>query len=107
MTRNVIPFALALAFVVAPVAPAQDSPASIYKASCAPCHGVNGDANTPAGKKYKATAFNSSGALKASDTELLKITRNGKGQMPPWSDVLSDGQLKSVIEYIRTFQKKS
>jgi mono/diheme cytochrome c family protein len=106
MTRNVIPFALLLAFAVAPLASAQNSPADLYKASCAPCHGANGDANTPAGRKYKATVFNTTKGLKESDTELLKITRNGKGQMPPWSDVLTDAQLKSIIDYIRAFQKK-
>jgi cytochrome c5 len=106
MTRKVIPIALILAFAAAPLASAQDSPVSIYQATCAPCHGVNGDANTPAGKKYHATVFNTAAGLKESDSELLKIARKGKGQMPPWSDVLTDAQLKSVIEYIRTFQKK-
>lgn len=106
MSKHIPPIALLLALVLAPTAFAQDSPADLYKASCAPCHGANGDANTPAGRKYKATSFTSAAGLKHSDAELLQITRKGKGQMPPWSDVLTDAQLKSVITYIRMFQKK-
>lgn len=106
MNRKIIPVALVLSLTVVPAMVAQDSPSAVYKANCAPCHGVNGDANTPAGKKYHATSFNSATALKKSDAELLTITRNGKGQMPPWADVLSDAQLKGVIGYIRAFQKK-
>jgi len=100
--------ALALLILCAslPVVHAEESGGTLYKMNCAPCHGVSGDANTPAGKKFNATVFNTAEGLQKSDEELLMVTRTGKGQMPSWSDVLTDTELKSVIAYIRTFQKK-
>ncbi len=98
-------FRIALILALPVSAIAQDSAADLYKTNCAPCHGVSGDANTPAGKNFKATAFTTDAGQKKSDKELLAIARNGKGQMPPWADVLTDTQLKGVIEYIRTLHK--
>lgn len=85
---------------------AQDSAADVYKTNCAPCHGVTGDANTPAGKNFKATVFNTADGLKKSDADLVKFTKVGKDNMPAWADVLTDKQIKDVIAYIRTLSKK-
>ena len=81
--------------------------ASLYKAKCAACHGPVGDANTPAGKALKVASFTSEAALKETDADLLAIAKNGKGKMPAWHDKLSEDQLKDLVAYIRTLQKKS
>jgi cytochrome c6 len=81
--------------------------AAVYKSSCAPCHGVAGDANTAAGKNFNVPSFSSDAVLKQSDDDLLAVTKNGKGKMPAWHDKLSDGQLKDLVAYIHTLQKKS
>lgn len=86
-------------------ASAQDT-ASVYKANCAPCHGAAGDANTPAGKNFKVPSFSSDSVLKQPDASLLEVTKNGKGKMPAWHDKLSDDQLKELITFIHTLQKK-
>ena len=85
---------------------AQDAGANTYKAKCAMCHGVDGLGNTPAGKAMKAASFSSADAIKMSDADLIKITTDGKGKMPAQKGVLSDDQIKDVIAYIRTLQKK-
>ena len=85
---------------------AQDPGASVYKSSCAQCHGAAGDANTPAGKVFNAPSFSSAAVLKESDEHLLAIAKKGKGSMPAWSDVLSEKELKDVIAFIHTLQKK-
>ena len=90
----------------ATVACAQSSGADLYKANCILCHGENGEADTPAGKTFKAASFNASDGLKKTDSELAAIIKNGKDKMPPWSDVLTDEQVKDVIAYIRTLKKK-
>lgn len=84
---------------------AQDSGADLYKANCTPCHGPAGDANTPAGKTFKAASFSSPDIVKKEDAELLAFAKKGKGQMPSWNGVLTDDQLMKVIAYIRTLQK--
>jgi cytochrome c6 len=84
-----------------------DSPAAgVYKTKCAMCHGAVGDASTPAGKALKVPSFTSEEALKETDANLLTIAKNGKGKMPAWHDKLSEDQLKDLISFIRTMQKK-
>ena len=80
--------------------------ASVYKAKCASCHGPAGDASTPAGKALKVPSFSSEAVLKDTDANMLAIATNGKGKMPAWHDKLSQGQLKDLIAFIHTMQKK-
>lgn len=85
---------------------AQKSGETVYKQKCAMCHGPDGQANTPAGKMMKAIPFKSPELVKKSDAALIAATKNGKGKMPEFGTKLSNSQIKEVIEYIRTLQKK-
>ncbi len=80
--------------------------ASVYKAKCAACHGPVGDASSPAGKALKVPSFSSDAVMKESDADMLTVTKAGKGKMPAWQGKLSDDQLKELIAYIHTLQKK-
>jgi cytochrome c6 len=89
------------------VASACAEPASsVYKAKCAACHGAVGDASTPAGKALKVPSFTSESVLKETDANMLSIAMYGKGKMPAWNDKLSADQLRALIAFIHTFQKK-
>ncbi|WP_420238997.1 c-type cytochrome [Telmatobacter bradus] len=81
---------------------AQSSGADTYKAKCAMCHGVDGQANTPSGKAMKATPF----SAKMPAAELASITKNGKGKMPAYANKLTSEQIDQVVAYIHTMQKK-
>src|SRR6185312_4024873 len=85
---------------------AQNSGADIYKAKCQMCHAADGSANTPAGKAKKARALTAPEVLKESDADLLAIIQNGKNQMPAYKGKLSDEEMKDVLEYVHTLQKK-
>jgi cytochrome c6 len=85
---------------------AQASGADTYKAKCLMCHGADGLGATPAGKSMKAIPFNSPEILATSDADLITATKNGKGKMPAYAGKLSDGDIKAVIVYIHTLQKK-
>lgn len=80
--------------------------ADTYKTKCATCHGADGLAATPAGKAMKVPSFKTPEIVKASDADLIAITKNGKGKMPAYNGKLSDPQIKEAIAYIRTLQKK-
>jgi cytochrome c6 len=95
----------AAAFVAAP-AFAQTSGADVYKAKCQMCHAADGSGDTPAGKAMKAMPLTSPEVVKKSDSELIAVTKDGKGKMPAYASKLSDSQIKEVIAYIRTLQKK-
>jgi cytochrome c6 len=84
---------------------AQDGGAATYKAKCAMCHAANGSGSTPAGKSMKAIPFKSPELVKASDSDLIAATKNGKGKMPAYSGKLTDPQITEVVAYIRTLQK--
>ena len=85
---------------------AQAGGEATYKAKCQMCHGADGAGATPAGKAMKAIPFTDPQILKASDTELIAATKNGKGKMPAYTGKLSDGEIKAVVAYIHTLQKK-
>jgi mono/diheme cytochrome c family protein len=70
------------------------------------CHGADGMGATPAGKAMKAIPFNDPQILNKSDADLIGATKNGKGKMPAYTGKLSDGDIKAVIVYIHTLQKK-
>jgi mono/diheme cytochrome c family protein len=100
-------FMLACLAAAAVAVNAEQPAAGVYRTNCAPCHGATGEANTPAGKAFKVPSFSSDSVLKASDADLLAIAKNGKGKMPAWHDRLSDDQLRSLVTFIHSLQKKS
>ena len=96
-------FSVAL-LIVAP-AFAQSSGADTFKSKCAPCHGVDGLAATPAGKALKAASFKDPAIVKAPDAQLIAIIKSGKNKMPSFAGKLSDDQIRAALAYIRTLQK--
>lgn len=80
--------------------------ADTYKAKCQMCHAADGSGSTPAGKAMKAIPFSDPALVKASDADLIAATENGKGKMPAYKGKLTDSQIKDVVAYIRTLQKK-
>ena len=96
-------FSVAL-LIVAP-AFAQSSGADTFKSKCAPCHGVDGLAATPAGKALKAASFKDPVIVKAPDAQLIAIIKSGKNKMPSFAGKLSDDQIRAALAYIRTLQK--
>ena len=82
------------------------SAADTYKSKCQMCHGADGSANTPAGKSMKALPFDRPDVVKASDDDLINVTKHGKGKMPAYDGKLTDDQIKGLVAYIRTLQKK-
>jgi cytochrome c6 len=84
---------------------AQQGGDATYKAKCAMCHGADGTGDTPVGKSMKINSFKSDADVKASDADLAKVTKEGKGKMPAYAGKLTDDQIQQVVTYIRTLQK--
>ena len=93
-------------FALATTAVAQGSGADTYKSKCQMCHAADGSGNTPAGKSTKVNSFNSPDVVKMSDDDLIAVTKKGKNKMPAYAGKLSDDQIKDVVAYVRTLQKK-
>jgi len=74
----------------------------IYKAKCQMCHMADGSGN----KGLKVPAFGAG----VPDTALISTIKNGKGtsgvKMPAYAGKLTDDQIKAVVVYIHTLEKK-
>ncbi|PKN59431.1 MAG: hypothetical protein CVU56_00890 [Deltaproteobacteria bacterium HGW-Deltaproteobacteria-14] len=98
-------------------APVLSEGLSLYARYCSTCHGVDGRADTPAGRQldprprdFTLAAFkHKSGAGDAlpTDADLARTIRDGVPGtgMPPWSG-LSDAQIHAIIQYLKTFSPR-
>jgi cytochrome c6 len=80
--------------------------APFFNQNCAPCHGRDGSANTPAGKSTKAKDLRSPEVQKKTDEELASQIRNGKGPMPGFKMRLKESEIQELVAYIRALAKK-
>ena len=86
---------------------AQTSGADTFKAKCAMCHGDDGLGNTPVGKSMGVVSYKSPDTLKLTNAQMTAIVKNGKNnKMPAFNGQLTDAQIKDVLQYVRTLQKK-
>ena len=88
---------------------------TVYFEACSPCHGIRGDGRGPAATgfdpaprnfrrgvyKFRSTV---SGALPL-DEDLERTVREGLPgtEMPRWKDVLSEHDVKAVVQYVKSF----
>lgn len=79
--------------------------ATLFSKNCAVCHGLDGKGN----KSVGTPNFTDSAVQKsASDSDLQSAIQKGKGGiMPAWSGKLTDGQIASLVAYIRSFSSGS
>ena len=84
----------------------------VWEKSCASCHGKDGKGETKAGKKAGAKDLTDA-TYQASfkDEQMFKQIKeglkdkNGKEQMKPFGDKLSEDEIKAIIAYVRAFKK--
>jgi mono/diheme cytochrome c family protein len=96
----VMTIAVAL-FILIPNLSWADDGATIYKAKCAACHGVDA-AGKPAAK---IPSLNGDDAKKLSDADLAKAITE-KPKHAGVAKTLTPDQVKMVVSYIRELQKK-
>lgn len=79
--------------------------AAIYKGKCAGCHGADGSASSPMGKKMGLRDLRSPEVQKQSDASLADIIEKGKGKMPSFGDKLTKDDIAAVVKYVRSLKK--
>jgi cytochrome c6 len=77
----------------------------LYTAKCAKCHGADGTA-TAVGKKLGVKDFSDPEVTKVAEKEMVEATTNGKGKMPAYGKSLKEDQIKALVEYVRSMNKK-
>lgn len=97
---------LLFAFFASPTRAETDAEKN-YKARCAGCHGVDGSANTKAGRNTGAHDFRSPDTDTETDATLIQIVTKGKKKMPRFEEKLQAKEIKELVTYVRGFSKKS
>ena len=95
--------------VVGPAHQAVDGKA-VYLKSCKECHGVLGAPTKASLRKYDKIADFTDPEFfkKKKDSELLEAVEKGKGRdMKGFAEKLSKDEIKAVVEYIHTLEKKA
>lgn len=72
----------------------------VYQLHCETCHGSDGRSLEPG-----TPDFSRGESLFVSDSDLMRMLREGVGVMPAYRGMLSDAEILDVIAYIRTLQR--
>jgi cytochrome c6 len=99
-----------LTLIVASIARANPGPdgtagSATFRTKCAMCHGPDGS-GSEVGKSMNVPDLRSQAVQKQSDGALVQIISNGKGGMPAFKDSLSEDQIHSLVEQIRSLRQK-
>src|SRR6266566_974959 len=97
---------IALVVVFALTARAETEAEKNYKTRCAGCHGLDGSANTKAGRNTGAHDFRAPDTDAESDANLIQIVTKGKKKMPKFEEKLKPKEIKELVAYIRGFSRK-
>ncbi|SRR6266567_2269659 len=103
--KSIVCLALIVGFVS--TSRAESDVERLYKAKCMGCHGVDGSANTKAGKNTGAHDFRLPETDKETDATLIEIVTKGKKKMPKFEEKLKGKEIKELVEFVRGFSKKS
>lgn len=79
------------------------SPRSLYVQNCARCHGSDGRANTPMGRKLEAADLTAADVQGKSAASISRAIKNGRPGMPAFGKRLRPAQVSSIAGYVRSF----
>lgn len=83
--------------------------ADLFGDNCASCHGADGRAQTPMGRKLGAKDLRSSKMTEAQVIERITQGFNdasGKAKMPPFKEQLSADEIRRIAEYVLGLRAK-
>lgn len=70
--------------------------AAVYSATCLMCHGEDGDKGMAGAKHLSVSVL--------TDEEATTIVHDGKGAMMAYGTILSEAEIKNVVDYIKTLR---
>jgi cytochrome c553 len=83
-----------------------------WDANCTPCHGADGRANTPMGKKIQAKNLTDPKVqAEFTDAKAMQLIKEGakdaqgKMTMKAFGGKLTDDEIKALVAYVRTLKK--
>ena len=83
-----------------------DDVASVYVRHCASCHGRDGRAKTPKGKRtYARDLTGTDWQSEVSDERIFNSIMNGRGKMPVFGKRLPEAMIDALVSYVRSLKK--
>lgn len=80
--------------------------AELFRKNCSSCHGRDGRAKTLKAKfNHARNLSDAEWQGRVSDERIFNSIMNGKGKMPPYSKKLSEGEIDSLVTYVRGLKK--
>jgi cytochrome c6 len=83
---------------------AQSSGESVYKASCASCHGATGTPSAGMAKMLNVKPVSDPDIQKLTPEQMFTSVKEGKNKMKPFKDKLTDAQIKDSVTYYRSLK---
>jgi mono/diheme cytochrome c family protein len=86
-----------------------EEPAAIFSRACAPCHGKNGKAQTPIGRKLKVKDLTQS---KTDEHQIAEQIREGKKgedgltRMPSFKESLKPDEIAALVQYVKSLRPR-
>ncbi len=109
-TRLAVALIAFIFFIISAPSWAGDSTATLFQNKCAVCHGADGFANTPLGKKQAIPSFASKTVQKASNADLADFILNGGKEKKASHSFASKGITQDdaykLAEHIKALGKK-
>lgn len=103
------PFLLVgLAAIIGPTTTWAATGQDVFEMHCASCHGVDGKAKTPAGKKLRVKDLTQSAAADADiERQIANGTQDAKGnqRMPEFKSKLSPEEIAALVEYVKKLRR--
>ena len=102
-------FAALVALLAGGGAFAAEPGAAAFENHCIPCHGPDGRARTPAGRKLGAQDLLES---KLGDSEIAKQIRDGvkdprgADRMPSFREKVTAAEVDALVAYVKTFRQR-
>jgi len=82
--------------------------ATVFQNFCAACHGIDGRAHTPQGRKIKAKDLHE---CKKTDAEIERQIREGSvvkagvSVMPPLGQTMTEDEIQAAIRVVKSFRQ--
>lgn len=93
---------LCCALLLASTAFAQADAKTTFEQKCSTCHGTDGKARTPMGKKIGAPDLTSSAVQTQTNAQIHTAITDGKGKMPPYGGILGQAGTSEMVKYVRS-----
>lgn len=106
MNARLLLFLSAIALATPATIHAADG-SDVFAANCVPCHGPDGKARTPAGRKLHAADLTKSKLADADiEKQIAEGTKDAKGKerMPSFNARLSPAEIAALVAYVKTLR---